>query len=165
MIIDATFWVAISFLLFVGLLIYFKIPQKIGSTLNQNINEIKKQIDGAEKLREEAVNILNNSEKKLSNSKNEIKAMIDKANEDSEKNILKTNKAFHSLMEVRKKNAEQKLKQMKDRALKEIKNESIKIAIFSVEKLLKNSIDKTKLDKIYLSSIEETKVILKNRSS
>ena len=165
MIIDATFWVAISFLLFVGLLIYFKIPQKIGSTLNQNINEIKKQIDGAEKLREEAVNILNNSEKKLSNSKNEIKAMIDKANEDSEKNILKTNKAFHSLMEVRKKNAEQKLKQMKDRALKEIKNESIKIAISSVEKLLKNSIDKTKLDKIYLSSIEETKVILKNRSS
>jgi F-type H+-transporting ATPase subunit b len=165
MTIDATFWVAISFFLFVGLLIYFKIPQKIGSTLNQNINEIKKQIDGAEKLKEEAVNILNNSEKKLSNSKNEIKAMIDKANEDSEKNILKTNKAFHSLMEVRKKNAEQKLKQMKDRALKEIKNESIKIAISSVEKLLKNSIDKTKLDKIYLSSIEETKVILKNRSS
>ena len=165
MTIDATFWVAISFFLFVGLLIYFKIPQKIGSTLNQNINEIKKQIDDAEKLKEEAVNILNNSEKKLSNSKNEIKAMIDKANEDSEKNILKTNKAFHSLMEVRKKNAEQKLKQMKDQALKEIKNESIKIAISSVEKLLKNSIDKTKLDKIYLSSIEETKVILKNRSS
>ena len=165
MTIDATFWVAISFFLFVGLLIYFKIPQKIGSTLNQNINEIKKQIDDAEKLKEEAVNILNNSEKKLSNSKNEIKAMIDRANEDSEKNFLKTNKAFHSLMEVRKKNAEQKLKQMKDRALKEIKNESIKIAISSVEKLLKNSIDKTKLDKIYLSSIEETKVILKNRSS
>ena len=165
MTIDATFWVAISFFLFVGLLIYFKIPQKIGSTLNQNINEIKKQIDDAEKLKEEAVNILNNSEKKLSNSKNEIKAMIDKANEDSEKNILKTNKAFHSLMEVRKKNAEQKLKQMKDRALKEIKNESIKIAISSVEKLLKNSIDKSKLDKIYLSSIEEAKVILKNRSS
>jgi len=165
MTIDATFWVAISFFLFVGLLIYFKIPQKIGSTLNQNINEIKKQIDDAEKLKEEAVNILNNSEKKLSNSKNEIKAMIDKANEDSEKNILKTNKAFHSLMEVRKKNAEQKLKQMKDQALKEIKNESIKIAISSVEKLLKNSIDKSKLDKIYLSSIEEAKVILKNRSS
>ena len=105
MTIDATFWVAISFLLFIGLLIYLKVPQKIGSILNQNINEIKKQIDGAEKLKEEAVNILNNSEKKLSNSKNEIKAMIDKANEDSEKNILKTNKAFHSLMEVRKKNA------------------------------------------------------------
>ena len=165
MTIDATFWVAISFLLFIGLLIYLKVPQKIGSILNQNINEIKKQIDDAEKLKEEAVNILNNSEKKLSNSKNEIKAMIDKANEDSEKNILKTNKAFHSLMEVRKKNAEQKLKQMKDQALKEIKNESIKIAISSVEKLLKNSIDKSKLDKIYLSSIEEAKVILKNRSS
>tara|TARA_B110000914_G_scaffold167751_1_gene148318 strand:- start:19 stop:516 length:498 start_codon:yes stop_codon:yes gene_type:complete len=162
---DATFWVAISFLLFVGLLFYFKIPQKIGSTLNQNINDIKKQIEDAEKLKEEAINILNDSEKKLSNSKNEISDMIEKANEDSENNVLKTNKAFHSLMEVRKKNAEQKLKQMKDQALKEIKNESVKIAISSVEKLLKNSVDKTKLDKIYLSSIEETKVTLKNSSN
>lgn len=162
---DATFWVAISFLLFVGLLFYFKIPQKIGSTLNQNIDDIKKQIEDAEKLKEEAINILNDSEKKLSNSKNEISAMIEKANEDSENNVLKTNKAFHSLMEVRKKNAEQKLKQMKDQALKEIKNESVKIAISSVEKLLKNSVDKTKLDKIYLSSIEETKVTLKNSSN
>ena len=162
---DATFWVAISFLLFVGLLFYVKIPQKIGSTLNQNINDIKKQIEDAEKLKEEAINILNDSEKKLSNSKNEISDMIEKANEDSENNVLKTNKAFHSLMEVRKKNAEQKLKQMKDQALKEIKNESVKIAISSVEKLLKNSVDKTKLDKIYLSSIEETKVTLKNSSN
>ena len=162
---DATFWVAISFLLFVGLLFYFKIPQKIGSTLNQNINDIKKQIEDAEKLKEEAINILNDSEKKLSNSKNEISDMIEKANEDSENNVLKTNKAFHSLMEVRKKNAEQKLKQMKDQALKEIKNESVKIAISSVEKLLKNSVDKTKLDKIYWSSIEETKVTLKNSSN
>jgi len=47
MTIDATFWVAISFLLFIGLLIYLIVPQKIGSILNQNINEIKKQIDGA----------------------------------------------------------------------------------------------------------------------
>jgi len=162
---DATFWVAISFLLFVGLLFYVKIPQKIGSTLNQNINDIKKQIEDAEKIKEEAINILNDSEKKLSNSKNEISDMIEKANEDSENNVLKTNKAFHSLMEVRKKNAEQKLKQMKDQALKEIKNESVKIAISSVEKLLKNSVDKTKLYKIYLSSIEETKVTLKNSSN
>ena len=46
-----------------------------------------------------------------------------------------------------------------------IKNVSIKIAIESVEKLLRNSMDKSKLDKIYLSSIEETKLALKKKSS
>ena len=50
-------------------------------------------------------------------------------------------------------------------ALKDIKNTSVKIAIESVEKLIKSSMDKSKLDKIYLSSIEETKLALKKKSS
>ena len=54
---------------------------------------------------------------------------------------------------------------MKQQALKDIKNTSVKIALESVEKLLKNSLDKSKLDKIYLSSIEESKLALKNKSS
>ena len=165
MTIDATFWVAISFFIFIGILIYFKIPQKIKNILEENISNIKKQIDEAEKLKEEAKNILSENEKKISNSKIEVNLMIKKANEDSENNIIKTNEEFHILMESRKKNAEERIKQMKNQALKDIKNASVKIAIESVEKLLKNSMDKSKLDKIYLSSIEETKLALKKKSS
>ena len=165
MTIDASFWVAISFLIFLGVLVYFKIPRKIKNALDENILNIKKQINEAERLKEEAKNILSKHEKKMSNSKNEIKLMINKANEISEKNVLKTNEEFHNLMENRKRNAEERIKQMKNQALKDIKNASVKIAIESVEKLLKNSLDKSKLDKIYLSSIEETKLALKKKSS
>jgi len=165
MIIDAAFWVAVSFLIFIGVLVYFGIPQKIKHALEENISNIKNQIDEAEKLKEEAKNILSEHEKKISNSKAEVKTMINKANENSEKNIIETNKVFHNLMENRKKNAEERIKQMKNQALKDIKNISVKIAIESVEKLLKNSMDKSKLDKIYLSSIEETKLALKKKSS
>ena len=165
MIIDATFWVAVSFFIFLGILVYFKIPQKIKDVLNNNILNIKNQIDEAEKLREEAKNILSEYEKKISNSKAKVKLMIDNANEEVEKNILETNKEFHKMMENRKKNTEERVKQMKNQALKDIKNASVKIAIETVEKLFKNSIDKSKLDKIYLSSIEETKLALKKKSS
>jgi F-type H+-transporting ATPase subunit b len=165
MIIDATFWVAISFFIFLGLLIYLKIPQKIKIILEENILSISNQINEAEMLKEEAKNILSEREKKISNSKVEVKSMVNKANEDSEKNIIKTNKDFHILMENRKKNAEERIKQMKQQALKDIKNASVKIAIESVKKLLRNSLDKSKLDKIYLSSIEETKLALKKKSS
>ena len=165
MTIDASFWVAISFFLFLIILIYFKIPQKVKNVLDENISNIKNQINEAEKLKEEAKNILSENEKKISNSKAEVKSMINKANEDSEKNIIRTNEEFHRLMDNRKKNAEERIKQMKNQALKDIKNTSVKIAIESVEKLLKNSIDKSKLDKIYLSSIEETKLALKKKSS
>ncbi|MDC0524882.1 ATPase [Pelagibacteraceae bacterium] len=165
MTIDATFWVMISFFIFIGLLIYFQIPQKIKETLEENISNIKNQINEADKLKEDAKNILTEHEKKISNSKIEVKSMINKASEEAEKNIIKTNQNFHNLMENRKKNAEERIKQLKNQALKDIKNTSIKIAIESVEKLLKNSLDKSKLDKIYMSSIEETKLALKKKSS
>ena len=165
MMIDATFWVMISFFAFIGLLIYFKIPQKIKNTLDQNINSIKNQIDEADKLKEDAKNILTEQEKKISNSKAEVKQMMSRASEEVEKNVIKTNQDFHNLMETRKRNAEERIKQLKNQALKDIKNASVKIAIESVEKLIKNSMDKSKLDKIYSSSIEETKLALKKKSS
>jgi F-type H+-transporting ATPase subunit b len=165
MTIDATFWVMISFFLFIGLLIYLQIPQKIKALLEENISNIKNQIDEADKLKEDAKNILTEHEKKISNSKAEVKLMIAKASEEAEKNIIKTNQDFHNLMENRKRNAEERIKQLKNQALKDIKNTSVKIAIESVKKLLKNSIDKSKLDKIYMSSVEETKLALKKKSS
>ena len=162
---DATFWVTISFFIFLGILIYFKIPQKIKETLEQNILNIKNEINEAEKLKEDAKNILAEHEKKISNSKNEVKKMIDKASDEAEKNVIRVNKEFHNLIENKKKNVEQRIGQLKNQAEKDIKNASIKIALESVEKLIKNSLDKSKLDKIYSSSIEETKLALKKKSS
>ena len=165
MIIDATFWVAVSFFIFIGLLIYFKIPNRVETALNEKILILKNQIQDAEKLKDEAKNILSENEKRLSNSKNEIKSLMKKTNEEVEQNILKVNNNFHKMMEIKKLNSELKIKQMKVQTIKEIKNASVKIAIMSVEKLIKNSMDKSKLDKIYMDSIEETKLALKRKSS
>ena len=162
--IDATFWVAISFLLFVILLFYFKVPQKIDQSLNESIKGIKKEIEHAEKLKDDAKNILSNYDTKISKSKTEIKKMLENAEKQAEQNIIKTNKEFHEVIENRKKTAEDKIKQMKLQAIKDIKNLAVEIAMNSVEKIIKNSIDKKKLDKIYISSIDEAKKILKNKS-
>tara|TARA_B100001123_G_scaffold245160_1_gene274091 strand:- start:181 stop:678 length:498 start_codon:yes stop_codon:yes gene_type:complete len=162
--IDATFWVAVSFLIFVGLLFYLKVPQKIGQSLDESIKKIKEEIDNAEKLKDEAKNILSEYESKVSKSKQEIKNLIQKAEKQAESNIIKTNEEFHNIVENRKKAAEEKIKQMKTQAIKDVKNSSVDIAIRSVEKIIKNSIDKKKLDKIYISSIDEAKKILKNKS-
>ena len=78
--------------------------------------------------------------------------------------MIKTNEEFHKIFENRKKMAEEKIQQMKIQAIKDVKNSSVNIAIQALEKIIKNSIDKKKLDKIYISSIEEAKKILKNKS-
>ena len=162
--IDATFWVAISFLLFIVLLFYFKVPQKIDQSLNESIKVIKGDIEHAEKLKDEAKNILSDYDSKLSKSKVEIKKMLEEAEKKAEQNIIKTNEEFHIVIENRKKTAEDKIKQMKLQAVRDIKNSAVEIAVNSVEKIIKNSIDKKKLDKIYISSVDEAIKILKNKS-
>ena len=162
MTIDATFWVAVSFFIFIGVLIYLKVPQNVNNSLDAQINRIKKELDEAEKLKVESKNILSDYENKIDKSKNETQKIINEAKKDSEKNILDKTKKFHELIEARKRNAEQKIVQMKENALRDIKNISIKISIEAVKHLIKNSIDKSKIEKIYAESLEQVKTSLRN---
>ena len=165
MIIDATFWVAVSFFIFIILLVYFKIPSKVKNILDENIIQIKKQVDESEKLKEEAKRQLAEYEKRIGDSKSQVNKMIKDANDQAERNVIKSNEIFHKLLEIRKKNTEEKIKQLKNQAIKDIKNAAVNIAFESIEKLLINSLDKSKLDKIYSQSIQETKLALQKKSS
>tara|TARA_B100001123_G_C14894491_1_gene861253 strand:+ start:163 stop:660 length:498 start_codon:yes stop_codon:yes gene_type:complete len=161
MIIDATFWVAISFIIFFLGLIYLKVPQKINNALNNQIDEIKNELNEAEKLKEEAKNLLSDYERKIDKSKKETKEIINSAKQYSEKIILEKTKKFHQQIEDRKKSVEQKISQMKENAINDIKNVSVKIALEAVQHLITNSIDKNKLDKFYEKSLDQTKSAFK----
>jgi len=161
MTINATFWVAISFFIFCGCLFYLKVPQKINNFLTGKINEIKKELKEAEKLKEEAKNLLSDYENKIDKSPKETKKIIDAAKNESEKTIIEKIKKFHQINEVRKKSTKQKIIQMKENALKDIKNISVKISIEAVENLIKNSIDKNKLENLYTKSLQQAKIALK----
>ena len=162
MIIDATFWVAVSFFIFFGCLIYLKIPHKINNSLTEQINKMRKELDESEKLKVEAKSLLSNYENKIDKSKKEVLEIINLAKKDSEKTILERTEKFHQTMESKKKNAEQKIIQMKENALRDVKNISVKISIETVEHLIKNSINKDKLEKLYTESLEQAKTSLKH---
>ena len=162
MTIDATFWVAVSFFIFFGGLIYLKVPQKINNSLIDQINEMKRELAEAEKLKIEAKNLLSNYENKIDKSKKETLEIINLAKKDSEKTILEKTNKFHQIIENKKKNAEQKIVQMKENAIKDIKNISVKISMEAVEHIIKNSIDKNKLERLYTKSLEQTKASLKH---
>ena len=165
MIIDATFWVAISFFLFFGLLVYFKIPQKINETLSELITNIKNEIEESEKLRNEARTLLENAQIKLDSAKKEKDKIINQSKKESERLVIEINEKFHKSAEIKKKVAETKIYQMKEAAIKEIKDTSVKIAIDSVKKIISTSIDKNKLDAIFERDLEEAKNELKKINS
>ena len=162
---DATFWVAVSFFIFIGALVYFKIPQNVNSLLGKMILDIKNEIDESEKLRTESKKLLDDAQKKLETANSETKKILDDTKKESERLIIEMNDKFHKSAEIKKNLAKTKISQMKESAIKEIKDTSIKIAINSVKKVISTSVDKSKLDNLFEKNLEEAKSELKNINS
>jgi F-type H+-transporting ATPase subunit b len=165
MAIDATFWVAVSFVIFFGGLIYLKIPQKINDVLSKLILDIKNEIDESEKLRAEAKTLLENAQNKLDTAQKVSNEILDQARKDSDHLVIEMNDKFHKSSEIKKNLAENKISQMKDAAIKEIKDVSIKIAVDSVKQIINTSVDKSKLDSLFDKNLNETKAALKKINS
>ena len=165
MAIDATFWVAVSFIIFFGVLVYLKIPQKINEILNKLILDIKNEIDESEKLRTEAKTLLDNAQNKLDTAQSVSNEILEQAKKDSDKLVIELNDKFHRTSEIKKNLAENKIGQMKEAAIKEIKDASIKIAVDSVKKIITTSVDKSKLDTLFQKNLDETKEELKKINS
>ena len=159
--IDATFWVAISFFIFIGVLIYLKVPQKINNLLSDKIDGIKNELKEAEKLKDEAKNLLSDYENKIDKSKKESQEIINYAKKESEKTTVEKIKKFHQILEEREKSSKQKISQMKENALRDIKNKSVKISISTIENIFRNSMGKDKLEELFNKSLEQVKISLK----
>ena len=162
---DATFWVAVSFIIFFGVLVYFKIPQKVIVLLDKMISDIKNEIDESEKLRVESKTLLENAQNKLDTASAERKKILDQAKKDGEKLIIEMNEKFHKSSEINKNLAKTKITQMKETAIKEIRETSIRIAMNSVKKIITTSVDKSKLDNLFEENIKEAKIALKKINS
>tara|TARA_B100000676_G_scaffold305817_1_gene360781 strand:- start:13 stop:507 length:495 start_codon:yes stop_codon:yes gene_type:complete len=162
---DATFWVAVSFVIFFAALVYLKVPQNVNSLLSKMIIDIKNEIDESEKLRSESKKLLDDAQNKLNSAEQEKKKIIDQANIESEKLIKDMSEKFSKSAEIKKNLANIKISQMKDAAIKNIKDTSISIAIDAVKETLTTSMDKSKLDTLFEKNLEEAKVELKKVNS
>ena len=162
---DATFWVAVSFVIFFVGLIYLKVPQNVNSLLTKMIVDIKNEIDESEKLRSESKKLLDDAQSKLNSAEQEKKKIINQANIEAEKLTKDMNEKFSKSAEIKKNLANIKISQMKDAAIKDIKDTSIKIAIEAVKKTISTSVDKSKLDILFEKNLEETKIELKKVNS
>ncbi len=133
---DATFWVAISFIIFFLIIIYKKIPQVISNLLDNKINEIKSEIDNAKNLKLESEQLLEKYKNKIEEAHAESNQIINNEKKETEIFIKESEKKFEQLIDNKKRSLEQKLEQMKIKAIKDMQNISNKIAIEAVKKII-----------------------------
>ena len=102
---------------------------------------------------------------RLSSAVKESKKIIDQAKNDSEKMVSELEIKFENSAKIKKELSLSKIKQMKDEAVREIKNTSVDVAFSASENLIKNSIEKSKLDNLFQKNLEDAKDALKKAGS
>ena len=159
---DATFWVAISFIIFCLIIIYQKIPKLINNLLDNKINEIKSEIDNAKNLKNESEQLLKKCKKKIEEAPMKRDEILSSEKKETEIFIQETENKFEQLIINKKKSLEQKLDQMKIKAIKDIQNISNKIALEAVKKIISNSAYDEKMKAINQKNLEKIFINLNN---
>ena len=153
---DATFWVAISFLIFIALLIYKKVPGLINKVLDDKISEIKKKVEESEKLKNDSEKLLSTYQAKLNNSKKECDLILQNAKKISDKDTKELTEKFKNNLKSRERSVEEKITNLKNEALKEIELKAAMLSADAVREIMKNEIDEKKRADINFTSVKQS---------
>jgi len=135
---NPVFWVGVSFVLFVAIVLYYKVPGLIGKALDQRADAIRNELDEARRLRDEAQALLADYERKSREAENEAKAIIEQAKRESEALAAETRRNLTESVERRAKLAEEKIARAEAQALSEVRSSAVDGAIAAAEKILKS---------------------------
>ena len=153
---DATFWVAISFLIFIALLIYKKVPGLINKVLDDKISEIKKKVEESEKLKNDSEKLLSTYQAKLNDSKKECDLILQNAKRISDKDTKELTEKFKNNLKSRERSVEEKITNLKNEALKEIELKAAMLSADAVREIMKNEIDEKKRADINFTSVKQS---------
>jgi F-type H+-transporting ATPase subunit b len=133
----AEFWVAIAFGVFLLILIYLKVPKLIAKSLDDRAEAIRKELDEARRLREEAQNLLADYQKKHRNVGQEAQSILELARKEAETFAQETRAGLKDLLERRTQQAEDKIARAEAQAVDEVRGAAIELAVAAAEKILR----------------------------
>ena len=151
------FWVLVSFLLFIGLLVYLKVPGKVGVMLDERAVRISKELDEARKLREEAQGLLADYERRRRDADKEAEAIIAQAREEAGIFAAETREKLGETIERRGRMAEEKIAQAEAQAIKEVQAAAAEIAIAAAARIIAEEVQGEKADQLVDDSIASLK--------
>lgn len=135
--ISATEIAFLSLLIFIGLLVYLKVPATIAGMLDGRTQEIAKELHDARKLREDAEKLLAEYQAKKAAAEAEAKAIVDAAKEQAAAVAEDTRTQMMAAMARREKQAEDRIAQAGARASDEVRAAAVEAAIAAAEKLIR----------------------------
>ena len=133
----AEFWVAVAFVAFLLILAYYKVPALIAKALDERAAGIRKELDEARRLREEAQALLADYQRKHRNAGQEAEAIVEQARREAEAYAAETRKSLAETVERRRKQAEDKIARAEAQAVEDVRAAAVDMAIAAAEKILR----------------------------
>lgn len=133
----AEFWVGIAFGVFVLILLYYRVPKLIAKSLDDRAEAIRKELDEARRLREEAQSLLADYQQKHRNVGQEADAILDQARREAEAFAHETRVSLKDTLERRTQQAEDKIARAETQAVDEVRAAAIEVAMAAAEKILR----------------------------
>lgn len=153
----ATFWVAVAFFLFMGGVAYLGAFKMVGKILDDRADGIRKELDDARTLREDAQALLASYERKQKEAEKEAEEIITQAKHEADRLQVEAEAALAEQMERRSKAAEDKIASAEAQAIKEVQAVAVDIAIAAATAVIKDKVDAPRADKLIAESIEGLK--------
>ena len=154
---EPEFWVAISFFLFLGLLVYLKVPSLVTKALDARAEAIRKEIEEAARLREEAQKLLAKYEGMRKQAEQEAEEILAVAKQEAEAVVTEARKVFEELIERKRASADEKIRQASMHAVKEIRTRAADLSIAAAEEALSGRIKGAKATKLIDESVAAIK--------
>jgi F-type H+-transporting ATPase subunit b len=154
---EAETWVAVAFLLFVGLAIYLKVPAMVAKMLDERADKIGKELAEAKKLREEAQALLAEYQRKRVEAEKDAANIIAQAKVEAQSYSIETRKKLVETIERRTKQAAQKISQAEAAAVKEVRTVATEAAIAAASRLVGEAVQGAKGAKLVDESIAAVK--------
>ncbi|MEO1264666.1 MAG: F0F1 ATP synthase subunit B [Pseudomonadota bacterium] len=135
------FWVAMSFVAFLALLVYYGVPAMLGRALDSRAERIRKELDEARRLREEAQQLLADYKRKAAKAEDEARAIVDNAQQEAQALAAETRKALQDTLERRTRMAEEKIERAEAQAVSEVRAAAIERAVGAAERIIRARVD------------------------
>ncbi len=133
---DNTFWAAVGYFIFFGILIYIKVPKLLAKVLDGRIAKIQTDLDEAKQLREDAQALLAEYERKRKAAESEAEEIVTAAKEESVRMADEAKVALEELIVRRTKAVEDKIAQAEAQAIAEVRSRSAEVAVEAARVLL-----------------------------
>ena len=154
---DATFFVALSFILFVVFVVWAGLPSTIIKSLDDRSKQIKKELDEARILHEEAQKLLATEKRKLEQCDAEVEEILKQASEQAALITEKSNNLLKEEIQRKQKQADLKIAQARDEAIKEVKAKASELSLIIAKGYLKENIDDKIASELIDKSISDLK--------